>query len=490
MTTPELFDFNTTVIFSSIFGILGLNGLLLYFVIRHKVFIHFCLLVLGLAAHISLSLVHEDYSEFTGKLSVITALATTLGALFFTQSFIGINRSSYSNWWKIFRGLIIIALAILFIQLLNMLLWSSVVLSDSLSYVAALTTLTTLIVSFVVCFSLWRKEKLASLYFYTNLPMIGASIAYVTIWFSQQDGEFDLIPQIKLVIYGGMTTQMVLFSVFVGYKIKNAEKEKLDLERNVNQKLQEEVDKQTGSLKAAMEEVEEQKDELQSLNDLKNKLFTLVAHDLRNPLQNLSSLIELLEKNLLDPEKMAEFTQQTKVGLSESLMVMERLLHWSYKQLDGIHVQKESLDVGDIVGDVKYELQSLSKNKGIEIKSNIQAKNIWFDRDMLRVVVRNLLSNGIKFSHEKGVINISSFIADDHVCVSIEDKGVGMNPIWYEELVKTGKPEVKAGTKGEKGSGFGLLITKDFVEMNDGQLICESTINQGTTFTLKVPVKE
>ncbi|MEP1035308.1 sensor histidine kinase [Ekhidna sp.] len=490
MTTPELFEFNTTVIFSSIFGILGLNSLLLYFVLRHKVFIHFCVFVFALATHISLPLWGENYFSFVSKFSVITALSTAVGALYFTQSFIGITRDKYRIWWIMYRVLIVAALIIIVCQLLNMILLSSDALSTSLSYLAAITTFLTVLINFTVCFSLWRREKLASLYLYTNLPMIAASAAYIIIWFSIQDGGTVDIPYIRLIIYSGMATQMVLFSVFVGYKIKNIEKEKLVLERNINQKLKKEVDLQTSSLKEAMKEVEKQRNELQKLNDLKNKLFTLVAHDLRNPLQNLSSLIELLEQNLLDPEKMIAFTHKTKVGLSESLVIMERLLHWSYKQLDGIHVQKEHIDLDRLVNDVKSELKSLANNKNINIENNIGKNHVFFDRDMLRVILRNLLSNAIKFSHEGGVISVSAYAANDKISVSIQDYGIGMNPVWYDELVKTGKPAVKAGTKGEKGNGFGLLITKDFVEMNGGSLLCESEEEKGTKFTFSIPIEK
>ena len=413
-------------------------------------------------------------------------MLTALGALLFTLSFIGINKSNNYKWWLAYRIMIIFLLSVTGLQTLNILIWYSVPFSDMLAYIAAFSTLITLAMSFTVCFSLWKKEKLARLYLYINLPMLLASIVYVGLWFSQQDGEFVIRSYLKLVIFSGMAAQMVLFSVFIGYKIKNAEKEKLSLERDINRKLNEEVDKQTGSLKKAMEEVESQRNELQSLNDLKNKLFTLVAHDLRSPLQNLSSLVELFEKNLLEPDKVVEFTKQIKSGMSESLIIMERLLHWSYKQLDGISINKESNDLTKLMVDVKNELQPLWSEKGIEITISVEKNEILFDRDMLRVIIRNLLSNSIKFSHEKGEIRVSAYMSDSYVCVSIRDYGVGMNPVWYENLVKTGKPEVKSGTKGEKGSGFGLLITKDFVEMNGGELICKSTIGEGTEFIFKV----
>ncbi len=487
MTSPELFDFNTTVIFSSVFAILGMSSLLLYFVLNHKVFIHFCILVFGLAAHISLPLLGDENNELLSNISVVTALVTTIGALLFARSFIGFDKEKYPGWFKIFHLSSFVAYFFCTIQVLNLMFWNSEEFSQLVAYVAAFLAFFAIVLSLVVSFSLWKKEKLAPLFMYINLPMLLASIAYIILWFTQLDGEFEIRPYLKLLIYGGMTTQMVLFSVFVGYKIKNAEKEKLLLERSVNRRLQEEVDRQTHSLKETMAEVENQKNELQSLNDLKNKLFTLVAHDLRNPLQNLSSLIELLEKNVLDPERMTEFTHRTKVGLSESLMIMERLLHWSYKQLDGIHVQKENIDLKVVVSEVKDELKSLAQNKKIQIKTDLNDKIIFFDRDMLRVILRNLISNGIKFSYEQGLIEISTTSTDEEISVHVRDYGVGMNPVWYENLVKTGNPEVKSGTKGEKGNGFGLLITKDFVEMNGGTLICESELEKGTTFTLNLP---
>ncbi len=489
LTALELFEFNTTVVFSSVFVVIGLNSLLLYFVLRHKIFIHFCLLVFALATHISLPLWDESYSALASKFSVITALSTAIGALYFTKSFLGITKDKYHYWFMIFRLLIFSSLGIVIGQMFNILFINSDALNDGLAYIAAFITLFTLIVNFAVSLTLWRKEKLASLYFYTNMPMILAAVAYIIIWFSQQGNEeATSIPYVRLIIYGGMATQMILFSVFVGYKIKNAEKEKLKLERSINLKLQEEVERQTKSLKKTMEEMEAQQNELQKLNELKNKLFTLVAHDLRNPLQNLTSFIDLLEQNVLDPEKVVDFTHQTKVGLSESLVVMERLLHWSYKQLDGINVQKEKIDLEQMVSDVKSELKSLAQNKNIKIESDILCKEVLLDRDMLRVILRNLLSNAIKFSHDGGVINVSSNLNKNEILVSVQDHGVGMNPVWYDELVKTGKPEVKPGTKGEKGNGFGLLITKDFVEMNGGTLRCESEENKGTKFTFSGPI--
>ena len=108
---------------------------------------------------------------------------------------------------------------------------------------------------------------------------------------------------------------------------------------------------------------------------------------------------------------------------------------------------------------------------------------------MLRVVLRNLLSNAIKFSQLGGEINIVASSQDALVQVSVEDHGIGMDAAWYENLIENGRPEVKSGTSGEKGTGFGLLITKDFVEMNGGELLCKSEIGKGTIFSFVGPFR-
>lgn len=444
-------------------------------------------MIFGLAAHISLPIFRDNYYAFISDVSIITATVTTLGGLLFTQSFIGITRYKYAKLTHTYKILMVLAVIIIGCQSLNMIAVNSQSISTALSYFAALIALCGTLLNFSVGFILWKYEKLARLYLVTNSPMILSAIAYILVWFFQQKGLFIGSIDLRLIIYIGMTVQMVLFSVFVGYKIQKAEKQRLALEHRINKKLKKEVEKQTKSLKDAVKKVESQRNELKEINELKNKLFSLVAHDLRNPLQNLSSLVDLLEDHALEPEQLEKFTEQTKLGLSESLMVMERLLHWSSKQLEGIHVQKESCDLNKVIQELNKELRTILTNKKIRIESSLGIKEVLFDKDMLRVVLRNLLSNALKFSHEGSKIQISSTENNSQIHVSVRDFGLGMDPSWYDNLIKSGKPDVKKGTKGEKGSGFGLLITKDFIEMNDCTLLCESEEGKGTTFTMLIP---
>ncbi len=484
----EFYRLLHSIIFTSIFGIITLHSLFLYLVLKGRVFLHYFIMIFGLTIHTALAL-FEIPSILKDMTSVITAMTAVVGSVLFTQSFIGLSKEHYPKWAKVFLALKGATLSVILLQLFNITFLRNTPFSDSLSFVAAFLALLVVCVNFFASISLWNKERMARLYLKINLLMILSSIAYTVMWLLRTTNQIGPMEYSSFIISGGMSIQMVLFAAFLGFKVKSAEKEKLEVEQNANKKLVIEVEKQTKSLKASKEKAEDQQVKLKELNDLKNKLFSLVAHDLRNPLNHLTGVVELLERDAIDEDKKIEITRKTKIELSESITVIDRLLHWSYKQLDGIQVEPSHLSINEVVSEVVTELKANTSEKKIEIKKSLEVDDILFDRDMLRVVFRNLLSNAIKFSPEKSEVLIFSKTIDDSIVLGIKDHGLGMNPEWYEELIEKGKPEVKVGTKGEKGKGFGLLITKDFVEMNDGVLECESSIGEGTTFVLKLPSK-
>ncbi|MEM6831741.1 MAG: HAMP domain-containing sensor histidine kinase, partial [Bacteroidota bacterium] len=250
--------------------------------------------------------------------------------------------------------------------------------------------------------------------------------------------------------------------------------------------LEEEVKRQTRSLMHAKEAIEAQRDKLKKVNKLKNKLFSLVSHDLKNPLQQMVGLLNLLENQMLSSDKGVILTRTMKIGLSQNITVIERLLQWSYQQLDGIQVKKEQFDIEELFHEVNHELKLAQESKHLTIDARFEATALTADKDMMKVVIRNLLSNAIKFSHEEGHIHVYTK-RGKRVVLTIADQGIGMNPQWYESLIQSGEPVSTPGTKGEKGKGFGLLITKDFVEMNGGTMACKSEDGSGTVFEVSFP---
>ncbi len=485
-------DFIYSLLFTSLFGVLAINSLLIYAMLKNKVFVHYFVLVIGLSTYMSLGLFVEPYPSLADHFSIVSAMICVAGGVLFTSSFIGLERRKYHLWWNLLRSIYWGSLAVGFSQLINISFFLDDVVANFLSYIAASLALLLIVLGFSLTILLWRKEANAKLYLIINSPMMIASLALIIAWFASSDGlgsDVEHTNSLKFGFAGGMVLQMILFSVFVGLKIKNAEREKLELERDINKRLSEEIQMQTRLMALAKDEVEEQRNELKQLNELKNKLFLLVAHDLKNPLQHLLNMVNVMESKVVTEKDKILITHQAKEEMSESITIIDRLLNWSYRQLDGIKVQKETFSLVKAVDESVSEWSSIIEKKSIKIKKELDCEAIHFDKDMLRVIFRNLISNAIKFSYEGGTVRITSICDDDHLIVGIKDEGLGMNPQWFEELTSQGTPNVKKGTKGEKGNGFGLIITKDFVEMNDGQLLCESQAGKGTLFTIKLTSK-
>jgi len=483
-------DFIHSLLFSSLFGVLAFNSLLIYAVLKKKVFVHYFLLVVGLAAHMSLFILSEKYPVLVDHLSIITALACVVGAILFTCSFIGIEKGNYPKWWKILRVVFWGALSIMVLQTLNIIL----ILNDEISFVfsliAASLALSSIILSFTVAISLWKKESSSKLFVLVNSPMMLAALIYILAWFTAGDGVGSTVQfswPIKYGFAGGLVLQMILFSVFIGIKIKNAEREKLALQQDINKKLSEEIQLQTRFMALAKDEMESQRNELKSLNDLKNKLFLLVANDLKNPLQHLLNMVNVLESEIVEEQDKIWIAAQAKEEMSESITIIDRLLSWTQKQLEGISLKKEELALNEVLEGSLIQLSAVAAKKGVTIEKQLDCNKVYFDEEMLKVVLRNLVSNAIKFSYEGGTISITSISDKERVSISVSDEGVGINAQLFESI-KADNSIDDIMAQGMEGDGFGLIITKDFVEMNGGTLNSKSELTQGTTFTINVPL--
>jgi len=270
----------------------------------------------------------------------------------------------------------------------------------------------------------------------------------------------------------------------VGYKFKSIEDENIRTQIETNKILTLEVDKQTKKLQIAKTALENQNQELESVNGLKNKLFSLLTHDVRGPLNNITLLVEMIEAQLEDSE-LKEITKKLKNKVDDRISMVNALLEWSYNQLEGIKVNKKHCDIKEVFHSIAREFERMAEDKGVNLVFEISQPKLFIDENMFKVILRNLTSNAIKFSKKGQKVILSSKNDSDSIAIGVQDFGTGMNTDWCEKLVNEGMPRTTLGTKGEQGTGFGLLITKDFVEMNGGELICESEINKGTLFILR-----
>lgn len=240
-------------------------------------------------------------------------------------------------------------------------------------------------------------------------------------------------------------------------------------------------------IKEQKDEIEEQASDLEQLNNIKDKMFSIIAHDLRTPFANLKGMLMLLD---LDPNypqdlKMVGKDIQKKVGVLDN--TLNNLLTWAMSQMQGETSEKQNLDVNAIIEVKKDLFKNSLENKNIQMDIQIPANTkIYADPNHFKAILRNLIGNAIKFTREGGKIGVNILPKDNKVQIAISDTGVGMSPEKLKELF-TIKPSLSTkGTNNEKGTGLGLLICKDFVTKNQGNIYVESTENVGTTFFVEL----
>lgn len=237
--------------------------------------------------------------------------------------------------------------------------------------------------------------------------------------------------------------------------------------------------------------VSEQKVELEKLGKVKDRIFSVVGHDMRTPVNSLISFIQLLEEGNMDPQKLNRYAGQLKNTLTYTSSMMENLLNWASSQMQGFKPIKEEFDVRNCVQEVVDALGEVAHKKNIQIKNVIGPNQICFaDVNMTTLIIRNLINNAIKFTHEKGEINIMLEDLDNQICISIADNGVGLSQQQIDSFNKAGFDEnanTTLGTNKEKGTGIGLMLCRTFTLLMNGSLSVKSQKDTGTTFRLRLP---
>lgn len=231
--------------------------------------------------------------------------------------------------------------------------------------------------------------------------------------------------------------------------------------------------------------------QLSELNTFKDKMFNVVAHDIRDPLAVLINLMEIMEDDLTDSEgEYEEIVREMSQQVQNTFTLVESLLDWFYSQRGGMIFNPVERDLAQAVQTNVRMLQVRSENKQIEIISEIQKETfVYADKEMLDLIIRNLLSNAIKFTESGGRIRLQATHDQHKVIVSVSDTGAGMSPVQAVTLLQETYPISSMGTAGERGVGLGLTLCKEFVQLNGGEIWFESTPGQGSTFYFSVPTQ-
>jgi two-component system, sensor histidine kinase and response regulator len=240
--------------------------------------------------------------------------------------------------------------------------------------------------------------------------------------------------------------------------------------------------------KAAL--LEAQTRELTDLNQVKNKLFSVIAHDLKTPMYGLRNLFNSMQQSKMPAREVKQMLPAAVNEMNYTTSLMENLLHWAKTQMKRRSVDPEVLDIREMIGEVLQLLHMQAHTKRIHLTSQLEAPLYCFaDREMVNLVLRNLVSNAIKFTPEDGTIKVEASEHLANIEIAVVDTGIGIAPGEMENLFSDAYYTTK-GTNSETGTGLGLKLCRDFLAQNGGLMKVESHPGKGSRFSFTLPRNE
>lgn len=231
--------------------------------------------------------------------------------------------------------------------------------------------------------------------------------------------------------------------------------------------------------------------ELMELNATKDKFFSIIAHDLKNPFNNILGFSELLKNEVRgnDPEAIEQYSNLIYSSAIQTFRLLENLLDWANTQRGHMIFIPEKLSLKELANDITENLNQFAVKKNITLKNSIiKDTQLTADRNMLKSILRNLITNAIKFTPKSGKIELSSAVQDHQVEICIKDNGIGMDKLTRDQLFRLDVNHSVLGTNNEKGTGLGLLLIKEFIQRHNGDIFVESEPGLGSTFKVVLPL--
>lgn len=263
---------------------------------------------------------------------------------------------------------------------------------------------------------------------------------------------------------------MILFAYFI---FRSKEKEKKAKEMMTKQR----------------EEIYLQAQQLTEVNATKDKLFAIIGHDLRGPIGSVKSVLSLMLDNLINKEDFDNISERLLESVENVYTMLNNLLFWADAQMQGIETKPTTINLYELATKNFDLFAEKAENKHIFLKNKLpNSLIIWADLEQINLVFRNLIANALKFTGSNGEILISYEIKENHVQINIKDTGIGMNAETLQKIFKKNLHFTTKGTKGEKGTGLGLLLCQEMIEKNGGQIWVESEIEKGSIFKFTLPL--
>lgn len=246
--------------------------------------------------------------------------------------------------------------------------------------------------------------------------------------------------------------------------------------------------KQQDELSASKYDLQVKNQELQKFNSAKEKLFSIIAHDVKSPIIGLKSSLDLLNKNIISVDEFKSLSIELAQRVNQLQGNLDNLLQWSQSQMLGITAKPERCFLKSILIDCLGLLQQNLENKQLKIETAIpDLLEIYADPNHIRLILRNLISNAIKFSYTEHTIYIKAEYNLNSTVVSVRDTGTGMDEATTNNIFDAMQLNSQYGTANEKGTGLGLQMCKEFLEKNNGQIWVQSQLGKGSEFSFSIP---
>lgn len=266
-----------------------------------------------------------------------------------------------------------------------------------------------------------------------------------------------------------------------------------------SRKLNKDLKRKNEIILSNQKEIDDQKQALLStnmeLNDLigtKDKLLSILTHDLKQPFNQLHYILELIDLNALDKKEGEFMITELKKSLRTTRETTENLLMWSKSQFGGFNIEQESVALKEIADQVMEQMRDLFRQAEVKLIVDDKDKglHVFADREQLTIAIRNLVSNALKFSEKDDVVTIRIRESKEKALVEVIDTGKGMDQKQIDNLQNVDNVMITPGSISEKGTGLGVLIVNEFIHNNNGRLSISSELGKGSTFTISLPIME
>jgi two-component system, sensor histidine kinase and response regulator len=322
------------------------------------------------------------------------------------------------------------------------------------------------------------------------LVTVGFSIACYLFTYTLHGRYNFIMRDVNLAFY--LCNQFLsIFFIFLGLilikKENNAYQLQLSTTNNKLVFLNTEMKKRKVELTEKNYLLEEQTEQLGELNALKNRMFSIISHDLKNPIYSLRNLFRNVQQYDLPGEEIKVLVPDIINDLNYTTSLMDNLLQWAKSQMEGSSVNPQKVDISKMIIETQNLLRLQAESKAIFLNTKTAPDTfIYADKDMITLVLRNLLSNAIKFTPKDGEIQVGTTVKDDMVEIYVKDSGIGISKENMEKLFG-GNYYSTNGTANESGTGLGLMLCKEFLKKNGGDIHVESEEGKGSKFIFNIP---